>query len=469
MLRQACVCFCLLACFLSQTRLACSHDEVILSQSRNPSFENGLEGWDYSTISSEIITRNFTAVGANRWESFTNLGSKLVRLRGTGVWGQSYVHGTLERYHILNAFVCKRPTSGTGAAGYAEIGLTYYDINGNVLETIPIEVPDADPTLKRGVGDGLVFRSWGLKAPANAHRVFLYAYTTKGTDLYVDNFGLYQLSNTVRSPSISKNLLMNSGFLERRYLSEGVDCLGYGIEFWENDLDWSDGFEGLFGSVNQPEIAYQYVNVTPGAAYTLLAEGSKVPQATWPAGIGVDFFDANWKSVGQSSINLYGVSGVYNRGKRIVAPSTAVHASVWVWSDTGTAESTLSAYPRFYLQESTAKSTTSVISTTAHVNFNKAGSQGSITVVYSDPDGMDTSTIDVNDGVFRSKSNRTLTYAIAAREITAMDDGKLVVVRYLLSGTNYSDVGSFLIKANQVKDKKGNFVATTTFGQLNLR
>ena len=444
-------------------------DELVLAQSRNPSFEAGLDGWEYSTVTSELITRNFTAVGANRWESFAPLGSKLVRLRGNGVWGQSIVHGTLDRFHLLSAFVCKRATSGSGPAGYAEIGLTYYDINGNVLQNIPIEVPDADPTLNRGVGDGLVLRSWGVKAPPGAYRTFLYAYTTQGTDLYLDSFGLYQLSNTVRSPYITKNLLMNSLFAEVRPVSEGGVWVGYGPEFWETDLDWSDGFEKLFGSPTQEEVAYQFVNVTSGAAYSLFAEGNKIPEANWPAAIGVDFFDANWKQVGQSTIDLYGVSGQYNRGKRVVAPATAVRASIWIWCDVGSASSSLTVYPRFFMQESTAGSATSVIATDASVSTSKSGSQGSITVVYSDPDGMNTSTIDVKDGFFKSKANTSLTYPIAATATTTFDDGKVVVVKYIVATTNFADVGEFTINANQVKDKKGNSVATKSFLFLNLR
>ncbi len=92
--------------------------------------------------------------------------------------------------------------------------------------------------------------------------------------------------------------------------------------------------------------------------------------------------------------------------------------------------------------------------------------------MYSDVDGVDVTSIDVNDGYFVSKSDPTKTYPLNVAKVTKLDNGKLVMVQYAVSGlpfSTYADFGSLVIKPGQVKDVKGRFFVGKTFNSIDLK
>lgn len=131
--------------------------------SQNSSFEDGTtNGWNNQQISSQILTRNwfpgFTS-GGDEKEAYSELGQKLVRVSGDGAWGQiiSLAPGK-NRRHVFNAHACKKGI-GSNPAGYATVTVTYYNAQWEQVDKVSIPLDTPDPSLNRGIGDGLNFYS----------------------------------------------------------------------------------------------------------------------------------------------------------------------------------------------------------------------------------------------------------------------------------------------------------------------
>jgi hypothetical protein len=437
----------------------------------NISFEDGVVGWNEQQIESEVLTRDWIPTAANSdvlvpYESAAHLETKLVRLRGEGQWGQIFSIPASQK-HVLNIHAFRQATVGAGPGSFAAARVSYYNDSWSLLDTIEIPIGGRDLRWNRGIGDGMNFYSWGIDVPVGATSAHLYIYNSEDTEVYMDAFGLFEYTQT-SSLSVAKNLIINPRMAT--YFNPTINirgAQGFGIEFWEVETEWSRGLNlGSFGSTVQPESAYQTVPLLPKRTYTLRFDGGFPDVAA--AAVGVDFFDANWKKLGGKS--FVSVSDQYSYVLRMETPANMVHAQAYYWCDTLSPQPFLdSLYGTITLQEQTpvVNSATSIILAESFPNLSpKYGDRigSSFMVIFSDANGIASTSINSSNVVFRSRSNPTKTYAASldpGRTVISQD-GKVVLAKYdVFAG--YEDVGAVVVRGKQVTDKLGNFSPTKTF------
>ncbi len=226
----------------------------------------------------------------------------------------------------------------------------------------------------------------------------------------------------------------------------------------------------------QPEYAYQFVPIDAGKTYTLTVNRSGPnasfgQSATTPASFGIDFYDAQWKHLGKVAQSVTGRGG--DMSLRVPVPSATAHSSVFLWCDTlrGTDSP-------FYIQDGCAlqkqddrvSSDTSIMARDLIFLPGPSGTvQGAgIVIVYSDSDGIDATSIDANDAYFVSKTDATKTYPATVKSSRVDDDGRLAFVQYFAANPTHKDFGAVVIRAKQVKDRKGNFAPRKVIGSLTL-
>ena len=461
-------------CVLSST--ICAQDESLRLLNQNSRLESGLGGWQASGVSAELLTRaDFFQYSNDQFG--VDLGQKLVRLKGNGAWGQYLTLGANSRYHILNAFAFKQASSANAAAGFACVAVTYYDANGFELDQILVEIDGPQFNRFSQKVDGLNFYDWGIDAPAGSAFAYIFSYTTPGTTVYLDNLALFELTKANTSASLATNLIVNPQFVASRVATSNagpVNCFGYGTEFWQANIDWENGFNGAFGSPNQPEWAYQTIPVTSSKTYSFIGSGDKYGIANTKASLAIDFYDANWKATGNTVIDLAGKESFTFLGRRVQPPVGSAHASVVVYCDSIPFGATLPAgglrtQLQLYEQETRTTAGPSLIGTRTFLQGNNSVDvTGVVTVLYSDADGIDLATLGTQDAYFVSKTNATKTYPVSRIQQTSMDNGKLVTVNYY-SATGAAvtdDLGELIVRAVQVKDTKGNGNATKKFSSL---
>lgn len=429
--------------------------------SSNHSFENELNGWDHtSQLAAQLLVRSWAPDLSDRFEPY--FGNNLVRLRGEGSWGQTVPLQAGIQQQVLNGFAFKQSNQSGKAPGFAAVAVTYYDAFWCELDRIVIPIDEKLPNKNRGPGDGLNFYSWGLAVPNGAAIAYLFVYTTEGTDVYVDNLGLFDYTINPPAP-ISKSLVSHASL--DSFLN---GCWGYGTEFWESEIDWESGFDGL-GSARQPEWVYQFVNMSPNRTYSFFADGNKFGFANLPAGYGIDFYDVHWKHIGKVNIDLQGVVSFSLLGRRITTPPDTAYASVFVWCDTfpGASVSGYRAILSLIEQDNKVDALPSVVAYHKTLRGGKGGTLGaSLSVVYSDAQGIDLSSIDANDVYFGSKTDPTKRYPATIYAMRSSDNERLVFVEYLVAAAYYRDVDAMTIQEGQVKNSVGNYVSTKKFAGL---
>lgn len=438
----------------------------------NGGFESGLTGWNYRPIEATVLTRDWDAAGSfDRYESIGDLRSKLIRIRGNGVWGQDVPIKSASRRHVLNVQAYRKSTKDNTSGSYASAQVAYYDANHLELDTISFEIGGRDTAKNRGIGDGLRFYSWGIEVPTNAASAFVSIYNSSDTETYVDAFHLFEITMTAQ-PGIARNLIYNPQF-QKTFDSSHLSVLpaqGYGVEFWEADRDWSTVFDSVFGSPDQPESAYQFVPILPGRTYNLSLNGSSLSKST-PSGFGVDYYDANWKRIGGQAFEMK--STVYDTlDARLDTPANMAHASVWVGSDTLTADVDFGLFVAgLYLQEQSSKTTTATSAIVGRLlpGTYKYGTFGTwVTVVFSDSDGLDLAQFNTQTAHFTSRSNPSVTYPIESVVASPGANSKTVSVRFLAEAAWEADAGALVIRPGKVKDQKGNLMPTKTLSSLKL-
>lgn len=453
-----------------------AQEETLRLLNRNATLEDGVSGWFDSGLHGQSVSRENVFQYSND-RSRLELGQKLARLQGSGTWGQYLTLTPNSRYHILNAFAFKQASKPGTAAGFACVAVTYYDVAGVELDQVLIEIEVARFSPTSGTSDGLNFYDWGIQVPTGAAFAYLFAYSSPGTDVYIDNLGLFELTKAISSPSLATNLVVNPSFLESRVATSDagpVTCFGYGTEFWESNIDWLDGFNQAFGSPNQSEWAYQVIPITATRTYSLIASGDKFEMANTPASVIIDFYDANWKAVGKTVVNTPNAETFDFLGRRVQPPATAAFASVVIFCDPLPAGPTplvggMRVDLQFYEQETRATAGPSAIATRTSVfGISTADQTGVVTVLYSDPDGVDLNSIGIQDAYFVSKTNATKNYPVTRIQSFSMDNNKLVTVNYYstLGATVVSDLGDFVVRGSQVKDTKGNNNVAKRFNAL---
>ncbi len=433
--------------------------------SRNNTFEAGLNGWNNRQVSGTVLTRDWVPDGSFAHEAFANLGTKFVRIRGTGIWGQNIAIGPNSRRHILNIHAFKKAISANEAAGYACAAVTYYDAAWNELDSVAVPISEKDPRKNRGIGDGMNFYSWGVPVPLGAVNAILFVYNSANTEVFVDSFGLFEYTMTPK-PGLTKNLIQHPTF--SRVIGSGSNLAqGFGTEFWESDRDWSTEFFGILGSPTRPESAYQFLPVLPNRTYTLsvLTSGP----ATTPSGAGIDFYDSTWRHISSDSVQL---ANRYGLQKRIESPPNTAHASVWIWIDMldpGDYGLTISNGIFLQQQESQVTRNTSIIAVDTSLRGGRGGTLGAtISIMYSDVDGIDVNSIDDQDAYFVSRTNPATTYPAQVYSSRLGEEDKILTVEYLARVPWYTDVGGLVIRPQQVKDKLGNFAPGKTFTPIQL-
>ncbi len=163
-------------------------------------------------------------------------------------------------------------------------------------------------------------------------------------------------------------------------------------------------------------------------------------------------------------------------GRRLQVPAQTAHASVWVWcAQLPPGTNDFFFRPTMFMREQAAASNaaTSLACIGSTLSAPRVGPVvGGLRFMYSDVDGVDVNSIDVNDGYFISKSDPAKTYPLNVANVTKLDDCKLVMVQYAVSGlpfSIYADFGSLVIKPGQVKDSKGRFFPGRTFSSISLK
>jgi hypothetical protein len=479
---------------------ACVLPQVVAAQSSyftessrrlsvNHTFETDLAGWHSGALTVDRLARDWAVSFDTNFIGEANgaLGEDFVRLRGAGRWQQFIAIPTTSRHHLLTFQAFKQPVSEKGDDEYPFACVTYFDAQWNMLDILVLPIDRKDTRKNRGFGDGMNFTCWGINVPSAAANAHLYIANYANTEVYVDDFGLFDYQLQTKAP-ISANLIANlrfSQFKFSRTTDGGIDesslVRGYGIEFWENSIDWSEPFApigfGEFGSTMQPELAYQFVPVEAEKTYTLSLEANGPlssfggPAATTPASFGIDFYDAQWKHLGQVSTSMTGRGGKFS--KRVAVPKGTAHSSVFLWCDTlRGADSAFLIYGECLLQkqDDSVSNLTSIVASDLTFRPGPSGTVigAGVMVLYSDADGIDSSSIDTNDAYFVSKSNPSKTYPVTIHSRRLDDGDRLAFVEYLASSSAYRDVGSLVIKSNQVKDKKGNFAKQKVIGPLTL-
>lgn len=461
---------------LAVALFANAQDESLRLLNQNATMEAGVGGWYDSGLQAQSLTRENIFQYSN-FRSSVALGQKLARLQGSGTWGQYLTLGPNSHYHILNAFAFKQAATSGAVPGFACVAVTYYDLAGIEIDQVLIEIDAASYSAQSGKTDGLNFHNWGIRVPTGAAFAYLFAYSSPGTDVYIDNLALFELTKANTSPALATNKVINPHFLESRVAASDagpITCFGYGTEFWESDIDWLNGFSGAFGSPIQSEWAYQVIPISSTRTYSFFASGDKVGMANTPASLIIDFYDAKWKAVGKTIINTPNTETFLFLGRRVQPPANAAYASVVVFCDP------LPAGPvppaggmrvelQFYEQETRATAGPSVIATQSFVlGSNSVDRTGIVTVLYSDPDGVDLASLGVQDAHFVSKSNATKTYPVSRIQINSMDNNNLVSVQYY-SPAGFAitdDLGDFVVRGSQVKDTKGNSNVAKRFSSL---
>ena len=445
----------------------------------NASFENGTTGWSGSPTSATVLTRDWTPgqFDGSGVVDFTdnffkgeqaNLGANLIEISGSGTYGQNVVVNPARGKHILNAFASKRSTSSGVAPGYASIGITYYDFAGAEVDHYEFPVAEPDANLQRGIGDGLNFYTWGINVPATAFSAYIFGYTSEGTKLQLDNLAVFEITNT-RIGKLAVNLVANPDFRTTRSTSDPTEptCVGYGVEFWENNLDWSTPFDGSFGSPNQAEWVYQFVPLKAGATYSVFDVGSKAQEAV--ASFGFDLYDKDWKQIGRRMFDLTGKGVPAENAFRLEVPSNCAHASLVLWAAPVSSEFQSTFFGSFvYEQDSKATAASTVIATDFTPSFSRTGQVGvNVELIYSDRNGIDLSTLDISDVVFTSKTTATKRYPASLIGLRSHDSDRLVRVTYSFRSENpfdpaFTDIDGVQIRAQKVKDKLGNWVPAKT-------
>ncbi len=456
----------------ADAELSCARESSTLL-SQNPTFELGTDGWGVgSSVTSQLLTRDWTPGTfplADYYESANDLGAKLVELSGVGSWRQTIALTGTNRQQILNAYAYCEAIDQTKSL-YAEIEVSYFNATGQRTGGTFIPIDDRRLNLNRGIGDGLNFYAWGLSVPAAAKSVSIGINCSVNTRVFIDQFSLFDYFMQPPSP-VSKSLITH-GTIEPR-VNGGARCLLYGIEFWQGDLDFGSGVLGFLGSPLQPELIYQFVPVKPGRTYTLIGQGDKFGFGSLPASFGIDFYDSNWQRIGSTDVNLFGLE-IIDVARSVTVPANAAHASVFAWCDqlpTVPPYITSGLKLDLYLleQESSSLNRISVIAYDKTFRGGKGGTLGAgIVVAFRDPDGIDLDSIDASDAYYTSRTIPTKTYPASVYTKSSDDGGKLALVEYFASASDYADAGFLVIRANQVRDTLGNFAAKKTFGPVLL-
>lgn len=446
--------------------------------SNNRSFEGSTDGWSASGVRADVLTRNFifgNGTGLDRFETNNAFGVNYARIAGTGSLGQAIVIPAGSNRHLLNAYAYIEPlTSADTFSAYAAICVGYYDANWKALDTITVPIAFRDAAKNRGTHDGLNFYAWGIKVPSQAKYVYLYVYCNGKAVAYCDNIALFDCKFESPTP-LASNLVLNPWY-NMVYPSTGVPALGFGIEFWEPSVDWSDPTPQYLGSRNQSEVLYQIISIKPNSTYSWL--GRATWAGSWPRSVGIDFFDASWKPIGKTVIDLTNAvqpptMAEPTFGRRITTPANAAYASVFVYSDKLPSSVPPQAISFFvcnqslYLQDTVVNSGMSSIATSFSPVYGRYGPTHAVVRVFlSDADGINLSSVDLNDVHFVSRTNATKTYPVIAAGIYADDGDRMGFAEYSISLADAPDVGALVLKSNQIFDKKGNAAPAKRFDNL---
>lgn len=454
-------CF-LLACFLCYNLPAQTANGRLTS---NGSFSDGLNGWNNVTANVDLKTRSwwgnrdFRALSTYDFE----LGVDYALIRGdnAGYLGQVGRVPSDSRHHLLNCHAYKRSSDGVGPGGYAAVAVSYYDASWNEVDKVEIPIGGPRTTELQGEGDGLSFISYGLVPPSNAEWFMILVYTSAGTEVLVDSFELFHYEEEFTVPE-TQSIVANSAF---RIGNVGNRSLqSFGLEYWNSFISPSKQFPfeaGDFGALDQDEFSYQFIPVDANQVYVLETTGNGTIDTS--ASVGIDFYDANWVPLGKRIINFRRKDNV-NEFRRVVPPVGTVHSSVWAYCAQSDIGDTMNVFRLSLklLQARTDSGTAAIVTQTGWF-FPKAGSANRfVSLVLSDRDGVDLSTVLPTAFCFPSINDPSVRYGVRDFTVTPYDQDRAVLVRFSAAASAF-DAKRLVIKANKIKDQQGNPMAVVSF------
>lgn len=298
------------------------------------------------------LSQNGEFLGLSGWTSVNSGASILspsptdarLQLTGnSGVW-QYVPLASPAKYQLLNVQACKRTRTGSGTAGWAGIGVTYYDAGWGVIDSFEKQING--PAV---VGSNLgIPCSLGVRVPPNAaHAIIWAANEADNTEAFFDDlFLLDYLEDESYRMTFGPN--PNNTYSYQQFDIFGNPHFLSGLQFW-NTIDFIDLGSGSLGRAGASCAIAQEIEVQPGSVYNTQCFANFRPQLNGTvANFGFDFFDANWNRVGGVFKSFIG----FDVTIRFRTPANAAHTVMWAWVDAVDANDNLLGPMSIYIQES---------------------------------------------------------------------------------------------------------------------
>ncbi len=246
------------------------------------------------------------------------LGGKRLELQGRSFVWQHVVLPAGNPYQVLNCQAYKEAAGGATAAGWAGIGIIYYDANWGVIQRFERQIAEYPPGKP-----GFLSLSLGVRVPGNAvHAIIWAANDDANTRTYIDDLTLHDYLKAGFNAGIGPSL--GSTFPGLQQLTTGGFLFASGLQFWELQGCVDTG-TGRLGCVGIPSSAAQIVDVVPNVNYIVDCNAFRSFDFP-PANFGIDYFDANWKRL-RSDFRSLGEPVTFSS----TAPAGAAHGVAWIW------------------------------------------------------------------------------------------------------------------------------------------
>ncbi|MFN3193569.1 MAG: hypothetical protein ACE361_23860 [Aureliella sp.] len=434
----------------------------------NGRFDDGLFGWNNASLDASVSQRTYPIDYRIERPYDVTLTRAYAKIDGTsdGYFGQVQPLSGSSKQQVLNCHAYKRSRNGSGDGGFAVIAVSYYDSNWNELDRFEQPIDPIDETLSiLGEGDGMNFYSYGLVPPQDSQWVFMFVYTTEGTDVLVDSFELVDYS-IEESPPITSGLVLNPRFRLGNLGNDSVQSRNN--EFWFNSRDPSK-YErfgaNVFGSSSQPEYAYQFLPLNEETVYVLETSGSGTIDTS--ASVGLDFYDADWRPIGKQIVNYRGESTV-SEIRRITPPPTTAHTSLWIYADQSATDDTMTLFNAEVrpISPAATQATAAILTATGAFQPKFSPAVRFATIYLSDPQGVDLTTIRDASFAFASRAEPGEFLAAEISSLHATDADRLVRLQVSTVSDGF-DAASLIIRgaesAAPILDREGNPIAAMNF------
>lgn len=262
----------------------------------NKGFESGTAGWTWMQ-------------NAGTTTSSPNAGTKSLQIC-TGSGGISQAMPALPGI----SYTMKINAKVSGATG--SVGLRFFDKNWNVL---------AEPSVAVSATN---YTQYTVTATAPFAAAYVETWVWKNTNgcLYADEACM---TSSAGFPTCSNNLMgsVNPGFESNLTAWDWVEDVTISTT---NKYAGSKGAQVCTwdgGAGNQ-------LNATPGATYSMQVWAKVSGSVDW-AGVGINFYDANWNQIGASASREVSTTDWTLHLVQAVAPINAKYVDFWFWKDYG--------------------------------------------------------------------------------------------------------------------------------------